>query len=356
MKAMLTVKNLSHAFDHQAILREVSFTAASGMLTSLVGPSGCGKSTLLRLIAGLEPLQQGDIILGDASIATTAPHLRQVGLVFQHPSLFPHLTVRQNIHFGLFNHSRAAQHQRSDALLKLIQMPLLAERYPHELSGGQQQRVALARAIAPKPRLMLLDEPFANLDHVLRRDIREEVTEILKATQIATVMVTHDPEEALIMADHMVLMTQDGQVHQTGKPDAIHNHPIDANAAAFFCPINRIAGHIRGELIVSALGSLPKASYAPHAKAGQNVTIVTRPEGIRLLNPSEKQTPPTALLEAQPLLKVASMRHTGAGYLVKARYHSADVLRFHHIYGEPPRQGESIAVTFQPPHVMVFTQ
>lgn len=340
----LTIQNLSHAYGQREVLHDVSFHVAPGELACVVGPSGCGKSTLLRLIAGLERIQQGDILIDGVSLTGVPVRQRHTGLVFQHPSLFPHLTVRENIIFGLHKQAREEQRHISNRLLAMIGLEERANAYPHQLSGGQHQRVALARALAPRPRVMLLDEPFANLDHALRCEIREDVVGLLKEAGIPIIMVTHDPEEALMMADRMVLLYADGRMHQLGEPDSIHNAPVDVDAAAFFGPVNRLPGRVEGEVIHSRLGDLYKADYAPQLADGSEVLVVTRPEGLRMAR------------EGEPCVtvKILSVRHTGAGWLVKAALPEGDIVRFHHIYGHRPMVEEACCITYEPPHVFVF--
>jgi iron(III) transport system ATP-binding protein len=345
---MLEIRNLSHAYPNHPVLQDVSFTAPSRELVCLVGASGCGKSTILRLIAGLEQVQGGEVRYQGQLLASPTHHIppekRRIGLVFQHPSLFPHLNVRENICFGLRHLPKQEQHAVSDAMLDLINLRAHAERYPHQLSGGQHQRVALARTLAPKPIIMLLDEPFANLDHMLRRDLREEVVEMLRAANVPTIMVTHDPEEALVMADSMILMGEGGTVHQTGSPDAIHNDPIDLQAARFFGHVNVVAGRIEGVDIASKLGYLPKGEFAANLPDGADVMVATRPEGIRMAESGEVCV--RAVID-----RVA---HTGAGWLVTAHLPEGEVIQFHHIYGGRPHKGDVICVTLEPPHLFVF--
>ena len=347
---MLEIQSLSHHYDLQHVLHDVSFSVKAGELACLVGPSGCGKSTLLRLIAGLERVQNGTILhcgnmLGSA-VQHVPPEHRHIGLVFQHPSLFPHLTVEQNIRFGLRGKSRDEQQTIIDRMLRLIGLQSRAGSYPHELSGGQHQRVALARALAPEPIIMLLDEPFANLDHVLRREIRDEVIMMLKEADIPMIMVTHDPEEALVMADHMILLNGQGHVHQMGSPDTIHNHPKDMEAARFFGHVNAIAGRINGDVIESKLGHLSKADYAPAMIHDRDVMVATRPEGIRIAREGEECVD----------VVIERVAHTGAGWLVTARLPEGEMIRFHHIYGVRPRVGEQACVAYEPPHIFVFEE
>ncbi len=344
----LNIDHLFHHYDEHAILHDVSFQVERSELACLVGASGCGKSTILRLIAGLEKVRQGSITLDGTMLADgthhTPPQERGIGLVFQHPSLFPHLTIAQNIRFGLQHLAKDKQAARCEEMLSLINLSERADAYPHQLSGGQHQRVALARSLAPEPQLMLLDEPFANLDHVLRRDMREEVITILKAANIPIIMVTHDPEEALIMADKMVLLSDSGTVHQIGSPDSIHNAPKDIEAARFFGHVNAVAGQIQGESIASKLGTLDAAPYASHLADGTHVIVATRPEGIRIAREGEDCVD----------VVIERVNHTGAGWLVTARLAEGEQIRFHHIYGARPNKGDTVCVTYEPPHIFVF--
>jgi iron(III) transport system ATP-binding protein len=346
----VVVWHLSHAYGTMPIVHDVSFSVKRGELACLVGASGCGKSTLLRLIAGLEPVQHGSIMSNDVVIASPEVHVepqrRNIGLVFQHPSLFPHLTVRSNILFGLKHLHKAEAATICDDMLTLINLKHRADAYPHQLSGGQHQRVALARSLAPKPQAMLLDEPFANLDNMLRRELRDEVIAILKAANMPIIMVTHDPEEALIMADMMILMGEGGVVQQIGSPDSIHNTPKDLAAARFFGHVNAVEGIIKGAVIESSLGALEKALYAPQLADGSRIIVATRPEGIRMARAGE------------PCVSVAieHIHHTGAGWLVTARLPEGGSICFHHIYGTRPEVSAPCCVTYEPPHIFIFEQ
>jgi iron(III) transport system ATP-binding protein len=346
--AELLLSDVSFHHGDKQVLDNINFTVKPGELLCLVGPSGSGKSTLLRLIAGLTKIQSGSIKIGDMLLADPKKHMptqeRKTGLVFQHPSLFPHLTVYQNIAFGIRNLTKEQQQEKVNKLLSMINLEAFADRYPHTLSGGQQQRVALARALAPEPLIMLLDEPFANLDYRLRRDIAEDVIGVLKEAKMPIIMVTHDPEEALMIADRMVLLSKDGAIKQMGEPDILHNKPVDVESAAFFGPINRINAYIEDDLIVSSLGALPAKSYLNKYEEGQKVLIVTRPEGLRINE------------EANSCVNavVKKTRHTGTGWLINADVEKKFSVRFHHIYGECPNIGEHVCINLQPPHVFVF--
>ncbi len=346
----LSLSDINFHHNDKKVLDRINFNVKPGELVCLVGPSGCGKSTLLRLISGLTPLQSGAITVGNTVLADNKHDLaakdRQVGLVFQHPSLFPHLTVGQNIAFGIKHLSKEDQQKRVKELLQIINLIQYEDRYPHTLSGGQQQRVALARALAPEPKVMLLDEPFSNLDYRLRRDIAEEVISVLKEAKIPILMVTHDPEEALMMADRMVLMSDSGAIKQIGEPELIHNHPVDIEAAAFFGPINRIPAYIEKDKIISPLGELPAKPYLGKYKHGQKLLIVTRPEGLCMSDGHGQRVKAV----------IRKIRHTGVGWLINAEVDENISVRFHHIYGDCPKAGDNVCLSFKAPHVFVFKE
>ena len=220
----LILENVSLSYDGKQVLENISLQVEDGRIACLLGPSGCGKTTLLRSIAGFEPLQQGEIKAGDRVLSTpaqsVATELREIGMVFQDFALFPHLSIARNICFGIRRLSQADQRSRLEALLELVGLQGFGERYPHQLSGGQQQRVALARAMAPKPRLLLLDEPFSSMDVELRGVLAKEIREILKHEGITTVMVTHDQHEAFSMADQIGVLSG-GQLLQWGSAQTL---------------------------------------------------------------------------------------------------------------------------------------
>ncbi|MEO1192535.1 MAG: ABC transporter ATP-binding protein [Pseudomonadota bacterium] len=277
----LTIKGLSHRFGQHLAVDAVDLTVEPGELVCLLGPSGCGKTTVLRLAAGLESLQQGEIAIDGELVAGPGvdlpPEARGVGLVFQDFALFPHLSVADNIAFGLRDWPAGERRTRVSTLLEQVRLADYAKAFPHTLSGGQQQRIALARALAPSPRVMLLDEPFSGLDASLRRSVRDETLHLLKEAGIATVMVTHDPEEAMFMADRIALMRA-GQVVQAGPPATLYEAPADRFVAGFFGEVNSLPGQVAAGTVITPLGELP----APHLDEGGAVEVLVRSEGLLL--------------------------------------------------------------------------
>ncbi|MBD2092710.1 ABC transporter ATP-binding protein [Microcoleus sp. FACHB-1515] len=257
---------------------EVSFALHSGEILGLLGPSGCGKTTLLRLIAGFEQPQSGQIQLADRIVADSTrsipPEQRSIGMVFQDFALFPHLTVAENIAFGLSGGSTVAAVQSA---LALIHLESKANAYPHELSGGQQQRVALARAIAPRPKLLLLDEPLSNLDVQVRLRLRQEIRDILKATHTTAVFVTHDQEEALALCDRVAVM-QDGQIAQIDTPEQIYREPATRFVAEFVTQANFLPARWQNQAWQTEIG----AFVVPASRPAEAADLMIRQEDIQL--------------------------------------------------------------------------
>jgi iron(III) transport system ATP-binding protein len=288
----LALDRVTHHYGRLRAVDAVSLTIRPGEVVCLLGPSGCGKSTVLRIAAGLEELQQGRVLMDGRVVADGAgalpPEQRGVGLVFQDYALFPHLTVLDNVGFGL--HHLPAEERRRRALDALTQVGMAASAaaFPHTLSGGQQQRVALARALAPGPKVMLLDEPFSGLDARLRDQVRDDTLHVLKSSGTATLMVTHDPEEAMFMADRIAVM-RDGAIVQEGTPAELYFHPVSAFVAAFFSQVNRIQSTVAGGAAATPFGPVP----APGLAEGSPVEVLIRPEALRLaaLDQGEGLTP-----------------------------------------------------------------
>ncbi len=248
----IQVKNISKGFGEFKALDNVSLNFPSGELVALLGPSGCGKTTLLRIIAGLEQADAGQVILEGADASNVHVRERQVGFVFQHYALFRHMTVFENVAFGLRVRPKATRPSESEIkrkvmdLLKLVQLDWVAERFPSQLSGGQRQRIALARALAVEPRVLLLDEPFGALDAKVRKELRRWLRRLHDELHITSIFVTHDQEEALEVADRVVLMNQ-GHVEQIGTPQEVYEHPATPFVYSFLGAVNLFHGRIEGE-------------------------------------------------------------------------------------------------------------
>jgi len=308
----LSLSGIIHHYGAKRAVDQVSLGIAPGEIVCLVGPSGCGKSTLLRLAAGLETVQQGTVGIVGRTIAgpgySLAPEKRGIGLVFQDYALFPHLSVMENVCFGLDRLPRQERRERALAVLRQVGMESYAGAWPHALSGGQQQRVALARAMAPKPAVLLLDEPFSGLDARLRETVRDQTLHVLKQSGAATLIVTHDPEEAMFLADRIALM-RDGRLVQLGAPADLYNRPVDRFAASFFGEVNEVAGIVQSGRVETPVGSVPVAGQPD----GTRVQVLIRPEGLSLSMCPEEQTleavPNLARVEASRLLGRSSLVH-----------------------------------------------
>lgn len=264
---MLELSHLTKRYhpNHPPVVDDLSLNVETGEMLALLGPSGCGKTTTLRMIAGLEGADGGTLTLGGQTWMDQntflAPEKRGIGMVFQDYALFPHLNVLQNVLFGLHQHPKKAALERAHYILSLVGLSVFERRFPHQLSGGQQQRVSLARALAPQPRLMLLDEPFSNLDAALRSSTRSEVRTILKAAGVTTVLVTHDQEEALSFADRIALMRA-GKLEQVGTPREVYAAPRTAFCASFLGRTNLIQGHAHGTSASTPLGAVELSETA----------------------------------------------------------------------------------------------
>jgi iron(III) transport system ATP-binding protein len=276
----LEIKGLTRAFGGRVVVSDVTLGVAAGQVTCLLGPSGCGKSTTLRIIAGVEKADAGTVLIDGKTVAGPGVHVppeaRGVGLMFQDFALFPHLDVAANVAFGLSG-DRAEKTRRVGELLERVNLSGFGGKYPHELSGGEQQRVALARALAPRPKVMLMDEPFSGLDNRLRDGIRDSTLDILKEEGTAVVLVTHEPDEAMRMADEIALM-RDGRIVQGGAPYNVYNAPVDKAAAAFFSDINVIRGVSKGALTETPFGAFLTPGHAD----GAEVEIVIRPQHLKI--------------------------------------------------------------------------
>ncbi|WP_417259185.1 ABC transporter ATP-binding protein [Celeribacter sp.] len=276
----LEVRNLRREYAGREVVSDVSLKVTRGQVTCLLGPSGCGKSTTLRMIAGVDMQDSGEIYVDGNLVCDTIyrvpPEGRSIGLMFQDFALFPHLSVADNIAFGLKG-SKSNKRARVEDLLEKIDLTRAIDQFPHELSGGEQQRVALARALAPRPSIMLMDEPFSGLDERLKDEIRDSTLDVLKAEGTAVLLVTHEPDEAMRMADEIALM-RDGRIVQQGAPYNIYNAPVDKAAAAFFSDINVIRGKVKNAMVDTAFG----AFLCPGRPDDTEVEIVIRPQHLRI--------------------------------------------------------------------------
>jgi iron(III) transport system ATP-binding protein len=324
----LELQHVSRAFGGRDVVHDVSLRVMPGEVVSLLGPSGCGKSTTLRIVAGVERQDTGRILvdgrlISDGRGVHLPPEARGIGLMFQDFALFPHLSVADNVAFGLTG-TKEGKRARVAELLERVHMSRFIDAYPHELSGGEQQRVALARAVAPRPKVMLMDEPFSGLDNRLRDGIRDETLAILKEEGTAVVLVTHEPEEAMRMSDQIALM-RGGRIVQVGVPYNVYNAPVDKAAAAFFSDINVIPGTVRGALTDTPFG----AFLAPGVPDGTEVEIVIRPQHLRIdFDRNGKGPLPTAQdgIPARGIVQRA--RYMGHESLVEFRMdHDGSVLK-----------------------------
>ena len=277
----LAFDRVSLSYGNVSAVRDVSFVLEPGEIVCLLGPSGCGKTTLLRIAAGVERPQSGRVLIDDVEMVGpdcfVPPEKRNVGLMFQDFALFPHLSVIDNVAFGLSNLSRTEAKAEARLALKRVGLADYERDFPHRLSGGEQQRVALARAIVPRPQVMLMDEPFSGLDQRLRDQVRAETLALLKETRATAMLVTHDPVEAMGLADRILLM-RSGRLVQAGTPRALYDAPVDAEAARFFSDSNELTAIVRRGLAETPLGTF-SAGRLPEGSAA---LVMIRPQAVTL--------------------------------------------------------------------------
>jgi putative spermidine/putrescine transport system ATP-binding protein len=285
----LTLDNLVKSYKGIPAVRGMELRIAQGELVSLLGPSGCGKTTTLRCIAGFEVPESGGILFGNVNVIELPPRRRDIGMVFQNYALFPHMTVQQNLAFGLqMRKVKASEMRRRIAdVLAMVQLGGMETRYPRQLSGGQQQRVALARALVIEPRVLLLDEPLANLDAKLREEMRFFIRSLQKRVGITTVYVTHDQAEAMVMSDRIVVMF-DGTIHQVGTPEDVYGRPVSRRVASFIGLSNFLDATVARidadgtHHIDTSYGAMQCRAERPLG-IGRSVTLMIRPEALTLL-------------------------------------------------------------------------
>jgi iron(III) transport system ATP-binding protein len=282
---VLELDGVSKAFGSTAVIEDLDLQVEDGELLTLLGPSGCGKTTTLRLIAGLERPNTGDIRLDGDCVASAdtfvAPENRDVGVVFQEFALFPHRTAEENVAFGIDHLPKAERDARVDELFELVDLTEQRDSYPDELSGGQQQRVALARSLAPEPQILLLDEPFSNLDVDLRVEMRQEVRRILKEAGVTAISVTHDQEEAMSISDRVAVMHA-GQIEQVGRPERIFQQPESRFVASFLGHASFLDGTVTGDVVETGLCDAPREQVHGLAEQydGTDVELLVRPDDV----------------------------------------------------------------------------
>ena len=330
----VTCHNLYKTFEGQPVVQDVSLSVPPGEILVLLGPSGCGKTTTLRLIAGFEQLDGGRIEINNQLVADGSRHVppekRRVGIVFQDYAIFPHLTLAQNIGFGL----KRGQSERVEEMLSFVGLRGLGERMPHQLSGGQQQRVALARALAPQPVVLLLDEPFSNLDAALRVEMRQEVRRLLKDSGTTAVFVTHDQEEALFMGDQVGVMNV-GHQEQVGAPEAIFHRPRTRFVAEFLGQTDFLPGEVTAQGVQTPLGVLPQ--MLPLAN-GTAVEVAVRPDDL-LLEPDDLGNG-----------RIVSRQFVGIAFVYGVRLEDGTLIHSWQPHENSLAEGTAVSVQFATPH------
>ena len=343
----LSLNNVTVGYDGVKIVHDVSLTLGNGQIGCLLGPSGCGKSTLLRAIAGFEPLMGGEITMEQKILSSTqfteVPERRKIGMVFQDLALFPHLTIFENISFGLKKLSKPQKAARVSELLELVGLSGMEDRYPHSLSGGQQQRIALARAMAPKPKILLLDEPFSGLDASMREVLVPEVREILLQEEMSALLVTHDQMEAFAMADKVAVMNE-GAIVQCDNPHTIYHKPNDRFVANFVGEGDFLSGIVLNEYEVqSSLGVL--RSPRPHNFAvSQAVQILVRPDDLLHDDDSDAKA------------KIVSKQFRGAHFLYRVKLESQQELYCFALSHHDHALGEDIGIKLDLDHLVMFEE
>lgn len=345
MPIQLEVREISVAYGDTQVVRDVSFVLERGVIGCLLGPSGCGKTTLLRAIAGFEPVSRGEILLRERRVSAPGhsipPEQRRVGMVFQDFALFPHLTVADNVGFGLRAMSRAERGRRVTELLELVGLHQAARRFPHELSGGMQQRVALARAMAPRPEILLLDEPFSSMDAELREQLAREVRDLLRREGVTAILVTHDQMEAFAMADQIGVIAN-GSVRQWGTGFGLYHEPVDRFVADFIGQGVLLPAEVVDETRVKTeLGRV--AGSKPHGLTpGTAAEVLIRPDDMLYDETSPRRA------------TVIERAFRGAEYLYQLRLASGTtvlcLVPSHHQHAI----GDEIGIRLEADHLVVF--
>ncbi len=328
--------------DSAPAVQELNLAVKQGEILSILGPSGCGKTTTLRLIAGLERPDAGEIVLGGKTVASpdvfVSPEKRSIGLVFQDLALFPHMTVKENVGFGLHGFERERRDKIVNSMLALVGLHGMGERYPHQLSGGQQQRVALARALAPCPIVVLLDEPFSNLDADMRVQMRAEVHGILHRAKATAIFVTHDQEEAFSMADRVAVM-REGRLEQVDIPERIYHAPATKFVADFVGQADFIKGKIRGGVIATEIGEFSNTTLYDE---GTEVELMIRPDDIDIVQ------------DDSGVGIVVSRQFRGSENIYAVRLPSGDIAHSSQSSTVVYKEGTRVRVYAKPTHIVIF--
>jgi iron(III) transport system ATP-binding protein len=347
--SVLEITGVTKRFGPEAAVEDLSLSVRDGELLTFLGPSGCGKTTTLRLIAGLtEPTDgtlsiAGETVAGDG--AFVAPEDRDVGLVFQNFALFPHLDVAENIAFGIADWDTTDRERRVDDLLELVGLEAHREKMPSQLSGGQQQRVALARSLAPEPDVLLLDEPFSNLDVRLRVEMREEVRRILKEAGVTAVSVTHDQEEALSISDRVAIIN-DGHLEQVGKPEFVFENPESKFVADFLGRASFITGRVRGDVVETSLGTLTTEQIRGPLRDydGAQIDVLVRPDDLEA-TPVDEEVADGHIVHRQ---------YNGPSFVYRVELADGGVVRCLHNHAETFEYGQPVTVDIVAEHPLAW--
>jgi iron(III) transport system ATP-binding protein len=346
---VLRLDGVEKYFGDTRVIKDLELTVREGELLTLLGPSGCGKTTTLRLIAGLERLDGGVVRLRGEEVAGTGsftpPEERDVGVVFQEFALFPHKTAAENIAFGLTDWPADKRAARVDELLELVGLTDHRDQYPEELSGGQQQRVALARSLAPEPSLMLLDEPFSNLDVDLRVEMREEVRSILKEAGVTAISVTHDQEEAMSISDRVAVM-RSGRIEQVGRPEAVFQQPESRFVASFLGHASFLAGEVTGDVVETGLGPIERDRVHGLAETyvGSDIDVLVRPDDVSARPADEREANGTVL----------NRRFLGSTVLYRIELESGDVIGCMHNHADEVPLDAPVLVELDADHELAW--
>ncbi len=346
---VLEIADLTRQFGSETAVDSFSLTVQEGELLTLLGPSGCGKTTTLRMIAGLEQPTAGEIRIRDDVIADgeqfVAPERRDVGLVFQDFALFPHLTVAENITFGIDDWDKSEKEARLAELLALVDLDSHSEKRPEELSGGQKQRIALARSLAPEPEILLLDEPFSNLDVRLRIEMREEVRRILKEAGVTAISVTHDQEEALSISDRVAIMN-DGKLEQVGKPEVVFENPESRFVASFLGRASFVTGRVRGDSVETTLGTFDTAQLNGPVAAydGAQIDLLVRPDDLEAI--------PTN--EATADGNIVNRQYNGPNFVYQVKLKNGTTVRCLHNHVETFEHNQPVTVDIAADHQLAW--